>query len=304
MTIRLPLRGGEQNSAYGPANRLSPIERIGGDVKRIVAASVAAAIGWSCSSGGSAGSGMSVETPEPVAPARAQLRPGSHTYLLVSQRSVQRVIEGQPMADTSFVRLQATVDIDESFDLEFRVDSLIEARPRPDSEVAGAQFTGQTTASGGVTGFSPPDDASPIIQTLSDIWRGFIPRLPEGGAAPGSTWSDTLVDTRSQSGAEMRVAGETHYRSGDWAPQTGGDQALSVAWERDYTVNGTGEQFGQQFNITGIGRATGSMLISATGAVIGHTQSSEMRGEISIPTMGITFPIAQLQIDSVRVRQP
>ncbi len=93
----------------------------------------------------------------------------------------------------------------------------------------------------------------------------------------------------------------THYTADDQWTHEDGRSTMTVGWEREYSVSGTGEQFGQRFRLDGTGSTSGRSSFSADGTYLGTAKSDELSGEILIESMGTTIQLRQTQTDTVRI---
>ena len=253
------------------------------------------------------GSGSVVEkTPTPTV---FNFRPTSATYVSVSYRSVVRGVEGQTRSEETLLSYLLTTDVtqcDSAMTATFVVDTVTRAtasniQPHEIGSATGATFIARLASTGRLTDFSARKTGSPLLLQLANQLGEFFPTVPLGGISPGLTWVDSTEAPRDQGGALLMLRAVTHYTADDQWTHEDGHSTMTVGWEREYSISGTGDQFGQRFRLDGTGSTSGRSSFSADGTYLGTAKSDELTGEILIESMGTIIPLRQTQTDTVRI---
>ncbi len=254
------------------------------------------------------GSG-SVEDEAPT-PTVFNFRPTSATYVSVSYRTVARGVDGQTRSEETLLSYLLTTDVtqgdSEAMTATFVVDTVTRAtasniQPREIGEATGATFIARLASTGQLTDFSARETGSPLLLQLANQLGEFFPTVPLGGIRPGLTWVDSTEAPRDQGGALLMLKAVTHYTADDQWIHQDGRSTMTVGWEREYSISGTGEQFGQRFTLDGTGSTLGRSSFSADGTYWGTAKSDELSAEIMIESMGTTIQLRQTQTDTVRI---
>ena len=254
-----------------------------------------------------AGSG-SVQEEAPT-PTVFNFRPTSAAYVSVSYRSVVRELDGQTVSEETMLRYLLTTDVtqgDSAMSATFVVDTVTRAtasniQPHEIGSATGATFIARLASTGRLTDFSARKTGSPLLLQLANQLGEFFPTVPLGGISPGLTWVDSTEAPRDQGGALLMLRAVTHYTADDQWTHEDGHSTMTVGWEREYSISGTGDQFGQRFRLDGTGSTLGRSSFSADGTYLGTAKSDELTGEILIESMGTIIPLRQTQTDTVRI---
>ena len=225
----------------------------------------------------------------------------------VSHRTVDRELEGRLLSEGTVLRYRMTTEIalvDSTLRASFVVDTVTDATasnilPSEIASATGKTFSARLARDGRLDPLEGGAASSPLVERLSNQLQEFFPRIPQNGIHAGLIWVDTTEALREQGGARLAIPGVTRYAAGAWEEREG-TQELSVDWEREYRVRGTGEQFGQQFTIDGSGTTSGTSYFSANGRYLGSIKRDELSSEILIGPMGATIRLRQTQSDTVR----
>ncbi len=242
------------------------------------------------------------------APRKFTYRPGVTSYLSSSHRLVERGARSRALGDSIVLRYRFTTvvtEADAALSVSFVIDTVLSATARNITQheihrATGAVYTARISPTGHLQGFELTDHASPLLQELAALSSDFFPTLPADGLLPTLTWVDTAEVQRDQGGASLTIRSVTTYRSGEWNATDGGVM-LPVDWERTYHVDGTGNQFGQQFTLRGEGTASGRSLFASDGRYLGHVGQEDLKAELLLETLGTVTPVRQRQIDTLRI---
>ena len=253
------------------------------------------------------GSG-SIEEEAPT-PTAFNFRPTSAAYISVSHRSVERGVDGRTRSEETLLSYLLTTEVtqgDSAMTATFVVDTVTSAtasniQPQEIGRATGATFIARLTSTGQLTDFSARETGSPLLLQLANQLGEFFPTVPLGGIRPGLTWVDSTEAPRDQGGALLMLRAVTHYTADDQWTHEDGRYTMTVGWEREYSISGTGEQFGQPFRLDGTGSTSGRSSFSDDGTYLGTVKSDELSGEILIESMGTTTQLRQTQIDTVRI---
>ena len=213
---------------------------------------------------------------------------GSHQYVREQHDRVLQTVNGRQAATEieSYWRLRATMASADPESLTIRVvhDSLtVTGTPNLGDlgveALYGAPIDLVLNSRGAVRAIRLPADLPPATARLDleTTYRSFFPRLPEGEAAEGSTWSDTTRVDAVQNGLDLEVRRVNRYTSKGWAT-TGGRRVIRVDYESEIALEGTGEQQDAGIVLSGTGRGSGAYYFDpAAGAYVGGGELSEMR---------------------------
>lgn len=104
-------------------------------------------------------------------------------------------------------------------------------------------------------------EALPVLpgnQSATDMMRNFFIRLPEQPVRPGGSWSVPPQDFDVDSGGmKMKVRSENQSYTLNAIEKHGGVDALKITSRSTFTINGSGEQMGASFDLSGTGESTG-----------------------------------------------
>lgn len=161
----------------------------------------------------------------------------------------------------------------------------------------GKTFRLVVTPMGKTVTFTPPD-TSMVMALTGDMFRDFLPTLPTGSLAAGTTWVDT-VSTPAGTG-QMRIATQSvrTHRVVGWETREG-QRALHVTTTGNYTMTGEGEQGGAPLQLTGTGTATSDRFISADGVYLGMTVNDSTNVRVNVVSMGLEVPVRQVRRTTV-----
>lgn len=170
------------------------------------------------------------------------------------------------------------------------VDSMSAITQALADSARGTRWTGHLAASGHLSEFQP-DRASAYGERLRTVFARLFPVLPTGGVRSGEEWTDsTSRPWQLIPAVEATENRQARYSAGGWKMEPGG-QVLAVTSEANYTVQGSGSQFGQAMDVGGGGRALGSHEITADGQLLEAGVSDSVRLVITLPEVGQSVPM-------------
>jgi hypothetical protein len=159
------------------------------------------------------------------------------------------------------------------------------AFPTPRVErLRGTVVTLATTPGGLVLDAITSGIGSPGIggQYVERAAESFLPRLPEGPARPGATWSDTLTVTEVLRGVTARVTTVLTYSVADTSA-IAARPVVPVTYEGRITVTGAGTIQGSRVSLSGSGTVDGHYLYDPTDRVFDlHVQEQVLDSMLTI----------------------
>lgn len=258
------------------------------------------------------GGAPAVGTPAaPTAPSPIRLRPATLRYAVHRRLTIEQELAGTPPTHMSY-RVFLTAAVTEPADsagypVTHTVDSIV-----PDSgsflpptvnfaAARGLRFSGRLAPTGQVRDIVPSDSvaAQTFAQFLGNL-RDFYPRLPAGGLLPDAVWTDTVTTTERNAGAEVVVHAVHQSTAAGW-DQRNGTPCLRIEVRGTFTMQGSGEQSGQPFELAGSGTRVATEFVSAEGRYLGGEARDSMSLSVSLPAQGINVPIRQLVHSTVVV---
>jgi hypothetical protein len=238
-------------------------------------------------------------------------RPFTSTYYGVTQGKVQQEFNGQLAASDFGMRFYVSADVaasDENLQSVLVLDSVAQlaglqggiVQAQLDS-ARGATFTGLLSPDGALHSFVGGDSAGSLARELADRFLSrFFPRLPAGGAEPGSEWRDT-VETKSRvSGAENSVLLFNHHQAVGWKLHRG-ERALQITTQTDYTFHGSGVLVGQDFTLQGEGRRHSTHFLAEDGRLLGSFAADTSEAEAHLTAAGLVIPVHQTRTDTLDI---
>ena len=257
--------------------------------------------------------------PSPTAPApRATgllLATGTTRYLVRQDVHIQQDFAGLPptidlryaLYVTAWIGAPAdSVGLPTSFTVDsVAVDSGTQLPPQINLSAArGFRVTGHLAPSGEF--ISGPCDTSAAAANLGNLlprFRSFFPRLPAGGVAAQTTWSDSTSSSDAPNcagGAAVTTRALNHRSATAWEDHAG-TRALRLETTATYQFNGSGEQGGAPFTLDGSGVGSGVQFLAADGRYLGGELRDSSTLTIDLPVQGISIPRRQLAHTTVSV---
>jgi hypothetical protein len=174
------------------------------------------------------------------------------------------------------------------------------------SAARGFQVSGRLAATGEF--ISGPCDTSAAAASLGSLlprFRSFFPRLPAGGVAPQTSWTDSTTASdpaNCSGGAAITTRSENHRAATTWEDR-GGGRALRLETTATYQFNGSGDQGGAPFTLDGSGVGTGIQFLSSDGRYLGGELRDSSTLTIDLPAQGVSIPRRQIARTTVTVLQ-
>jgi hypothetical protein len=164
----------------------------------------------------------------------------------------------------------------------------------------GLAFTGHLTPQRDFVNQTASD--STAAQALSPIvgsFRSFFPRLPASGVSLGATWTDTL-NLNDRAAGNVAVKSISHSRATAWEDH-GGAHCLRLEVAATFTVEGSGQQMNQPFQVAGTGIRSGVDYVAADGRYMGGEASDSTSMTITLPVQQMTIPRTQVSRTTITV---
>ena len=161
-------------------------------------------------------------------------------------------------------------------------------------------FTGHLTRLGDFLNQTVSDSAA--AQALSPIvgsFRNFFPRLPASGVTLGANWTDTLT-MNDRAAGDVTVKSISHAHAAAWEDR-GGARSLRIEVASTFTVQGTGQQMSQPFQVSGTGVRTGVDYVAIDGRYLGGESSDSTNMTITLPVQQMTIPRTQVSKTTITV---
>lgn len=185
----------------------------------------------------------------------------------------------------------------------FTVDSVESASSLPGAAAILARMRGKVYRAvysplGHATSYTPPDSGDAAAGE-GNVFREFLPGLPSGALAVGTTWTDTsTMNQRGTTGLNIRSLSIRQHRIVGWELHDG-VRALRISTTGNYTISGGGEQQGQQMTVAGGGIASADQFVSAAGIYLGAAATDSSNMTVNIVSMGMEVPVRQTRRTSV-----
>jgi hypothetical protein len=163
--------------------------------------------------------------------------------------------------------------------------------PTPRAErLRGTVVTMATTPQGRVLQMGSTGVGSPGIgeQYIERAAGAFLPRLPEGDARPGATWSDTLVVAEVLRGVTARVTTIVTYTLSDTSA-IAARPVIPVTYVGRVSVTGAGTIEGSRVSLSGGGTVDGHYLYDPSDRIFDlHVQEQVLDSTLTIGSPGRT----------------
>jgi hypothetical protein len=260
-----------------------------------------------CRSGGTAEVPRGTPAPAPtVRP--VMLQPTTGHYRVASHARIRQELQGR-VQETSLElvyfatvvtgrdtaqRLRATVRIDS---VEADSAGMLNATDR--ARAVGAEFSATVLDDGRLALEHGSDSllAGRLRQIATGFWQAF-PRIPATGILPGERWTDTTEVVTRSTDADITIHSINHRESLPWMDQQG-LRTIPVRVESGYTLEGTGQQLGQPFDLNGRGARSTLQHIAHDGRYLGAEVRDSANIEVVLTQMGLTIPGAQVRHDTL-----
>jgi hypothetical protein len=229
--------------------------------------------------------------------------PGTYQCRLSTELRQKQEMMGQTQEAHRTAAQHITVKLDRQagdvLGFSITVDSSKTNAPpgQPTGEnLVGKTVTGTVSPRGRVLTFTAPVDSATTEAEFRSL-RSFFVRLPDK-ATRGAAVTDTVSDTINTQGLEIKqfvimtstVAGDTTID---------GQRAIILERNGTMTMNGDGEQGGQELLLDGKGTVTGKLYVSAAGSLLGGQITNDAQMSVSVPAANMTIPITQTSTSKI-----
>jgi hypothetical protein len=130
-------------------------------------------------------------------------------------------------------------------------------------------------------------------------FKNFFPRLPAGGVTMGATWTDTTTENDRAAGT-VTVTSVNRARAAAWEDRNA-TRALRVEVNSDFSIKGSGQQMGQQYEVAGTGVRSGTDFLAADGRYLGGESRDSTSMTITLTVQAMTIPRTQVSRTTVTV---
>jgi hypothetical protein len=255
---------------------------------------------------GATGSGGRTADPTPEAPEHFVYGPFDVTYRIASHTFQEQEFGGQANTNDYAMHWYLSI-VHQPPTLTLTLDSVPQitgtnpglSTSDLDSSV-GAEFSGTFTPNGAISGFTGGNESNAFLQQLSQSLERFLPRIPDGGAAAGQMWTDTLETTTRSGGLEIEIQLITESQAGSWVEHSGA-RSLEVSTVTSYSLSGGGNQMGSEIDLSGTGIRHGLIYLGSDGRFLGGSSADTANMTATVAAMGAIIPIFQTRHDTVSV---
>ena len=168
------------------------------------------------------------------------------------------------------------------------------------SAAKGLSYRGRLSPRGEFRDPVPSDSvASQTVSPIVGSFRNFFPRLPAPGVTLGAEWTDTTTDRETDAG-NITVTSVNRSRAAAWEERNG-TRALRIEATSDFKIEGSGQQVGQRFEVSGTGARSGVDFIAIDGRFLGGESRDSTNMTITLPVQSLTIPRTQASRTTVTV---
>lgn len=164
----------------------------------------------------------------------------------------------------------------------------------------GLSFLGRLRPTGEFRNQTPSDSVA--AQSLAPVvgsFKNFFPRLPTNGVTPGASWTDTTTENDRAAGT-VTVTSINRAHATSWEDRSAA-RALRIEVSSDFTIKGSGQQMGQQYDVAGTGVRSGTDFLAADGRYLGGESRDSTSMTITLPVQAMTIPRTQVSRTTVTV---
>ncbi|UCD23273.1 MAG: hypothetical protein JSW51_09460 [Gemmatimonadota bacterium] len=259
----------------------------------------------------SACGGTTQTADEPAPDPRTRYQPFAASYEGVTHSRIEQTFNEQSDITEIGMRYHLSVEVTESdsgLHATLVIDSITHpigpqvAAMGPQSDSArGATYGGIMLSNGALSSLTGGEDAGSLADELSSrLLSRFFPLIPDGGVELGAAWIDTIETSATLGGVDNAVRSIRQHEATEWT-QYGGQPALLIVTESDYTFSGAGVQAGQAFTLEGQGRRHSRRYITADGRFIGFVSADTAVAEAHLTEAGIKIPVHQARTDTLTI---
>lgn len=164
----------------------------------------------------------------------------------------------------------------------------------------GLSFNGRLRAPGDFGNATPSDSvAAQALAPVVGSFKNFFPRLPLSGVTLGSSWTDTTTENDRAAGS-VTVTSVNRAHAAAWEDRNG-TRALRIDVNSDFSIKGTGQQSGYQYDVVGTGVRSGTDYLAADGRYLGGESQDSTSMTITLPVQSMTIPRTQVSRTTVTV---
>ncbi|MFI5278866.1 MAG: hypothetical protein ACHQU1_00115 [Gemmatimonadales bacterium] len=249
---------------------------------------------------------VSAPAPTPSGdPTSVRYTAGTGRYRVEQNQHISQEMMGQTRDIDGSTTMLVSASLTGAGDLAavFTVDSVAATSSMPGAANVLAQMRGKVYRAvysplGHATSFTAPDSGDAAAGE-GNVFREFLPSLPGGALAAGTTWTDT--STMSQGGAgglNIHSQSVRQHRIVGWELHEG-VRALRISTTSNYTISGGGHQQGQEMTVAGSGTASVEQFVSGAGVYLGATAADSSNMVVNIVSMGMDVPVRQTRRTAV-----
>ncbi|HEX9729252.1 MAG TPA: hypothetical protein VGA37_12170 [Gemmatimonadales bacterium] len=245
--------------------------------------------------------------PPDAPPAVVTYGPSTMRYVSSQTRHIEQEVNGQVTANDVRTVIQLSAELaqgEAGLTATMTLDSITSTGGGvPPGQIAaarGAGFTGQLAPNGRIEGLTGDEAALSVLEQLRHSLADFYPTLPVGGALPGSVWTDTTTRDIAAGPLQVTIVATTRHEALGFTEYDGA-RALPIQSDGTYTLNGTGEQSGQQLTLDGTGQRHETAFVSYDGRFLGSFAADSANIDVLIEAFGLIIPVVQIGQDTIRV---
>lgn len=251
--------------------------------------------------------GRPAPSPAPAVPLKVQHAPGTARYRVVQRRHLEQTLHDQvAVTDVSTSAVfGVTVRAGTSGVTDLTVDVVVDTvrvsgfASEAGQDSAGIRLTSQIGPDGYLGVPETASDAGALVEQLARGVPNLVPPVPAQGIAPGQAWEDTTGLRVRSGGLPMTIRTQTVHRAGAWTTLDG-VEVLEVTSRGSYHLTGEGERNGQWISLSGSGTSITTQWVTAGGSVQRGLRVDSLRVNVEVGGTGLTIPILQTEVDSVR----
>jgi len=164
----------------------------------------------------------------------------------------------------------------------------------------GLSYRGRLSARGELRNPVPSDSvAAQAVSPIVGSFRNFFPRMPAGGLTLGAEWTDTTTENDRNAG-NIAITSVNRSKAAAWEERNGA-RALRVEVSSEFKLQGSGQQAGQPFEVSGSGVRGGTDFIAIDGRYLGGESRDSTSMTITLPIQAMTIPRTQVSHTTVTV---
>ncbi len=165
-------------------------------------------------------------------------------------------------------------------------------------QIRGVAFAGELGPDGEIRELAGGDSAVRSLAEMREELSHLYPRIPPGGVAAGTRWTDTTETTSKTGGLPLAVVAISQHEAGA-ATDSGTEGGLALRTSTTYTYSGQGSQGGQVYSVTGDGRRHTVELLGPGGRFLGMISADTSTFAVSMPALDVSIPGRQTRADTL-----